>query len=55
MSVSMSKVVLFQVIQFSMNTPFSSIWPVDRTLSGAIIPGPYGPGNDDYEGGLRIT
>ena len=32
------KTVLFQVIQFSISTYFSSIWPIDRTLSGATTP-----------------
>ena len=27
----------------------SSIWPMDRTLSGATTPGPSGPGSDDRE------
>ena len=30
---------------------FSSIWPMDRALSGATIPGQSGPGN---EGVLHI-
>ena len=38
-TVSMSKALLFQVIQFSISTQFSSIWPIDRTLSGATTPG----------------
>ena len=29
------KTVLFQTIQFSISTQFSSVWPIDRTLSGA--------------------
>ena len=29
------KTVLFQTIRVSISTPFSSIWPIDRTLSGA--------------------
>ena len=33
--VSISKIVLFQKIQFSVSTQFSSIWPIDRTQSGA--------------------
>ena len=32
------KTVQFQVILFGMSTQFSSIWAVDRTLSGAITP-----------------
>ena len=33
------KTVLFQVIQFSKSSLFSSIWPIDRTLSGTTTPG----------------
>ena len=33
------KTVLFQTIQFSISTQFSSIWPIDRTLSGVTTPG----------------
>ena len=33
---------------------FTSIWPIDRTLSGAITPGQSGPGIDGNEGVLRI-
>ena len=51
----MSKTVLFQTIQFSISTPFSFIWPIDRTLSGATIPGQSGPGSDDNEGVLHIS
>ena len=32
----------------------SSIWPIDRTLSGAAIPGQSGPVNDGNEGVLCI-
>ena len=49
----MSK-VLFQAIQFSISTQFSSIWLIDRTLSGATTPGQSGPGSDDNEGVLHI-
>ena len=38
------KTVLFQAIQFSISTQFSSIWPIDRTLSGATTPGQSEPG-----------
>ena len=33
---------------------FSSIWPIDRTLSGATTPGQNGPGSDGNEGVLRM-
>ena len=33
---------------------FSSIGPIDRTLSGAITPGQSGPGSDANEGVLCI-
>ena len=61
------KTVLFQTIHFSISSPFqyqtssisiysvytqfSSIWPIDRTLSGATTPrqsGPESDGNDGY-------
>ena len=32
------KTVIFQTIQFSISTQFSSIWPIDRILSGATTP-----------------
>ena len=50
----MSKTVLFQAIQFSMITQFSSIWPIDRTLSGATSSGKSGPGSGGNEGVLHI-
>ena len=43
--------MLFQTIQFS--TQFSSIWPIDRTLSGATTLGQSGPGSDYNEGVLH--
>ena len=48
------KTVLPQVIQFSISTQFSSIWPVDRTLSGATTLDQSGPGTNGSEGVLRI-
>ena len=42
----MSKAVPFQTVQFSISTPFSSIQPIDRTLSGATTPGQSGLGSD---------
>ena len=42
----MSKTLLFQAILFSICTLFSSIWPIDRTLSGATTPGESGPGSE---------
>ena len=46
--------VLFQKIQFSMSTQFSSIWPINRTLSGTTIPYLCGPGNNGNKGVLHI-
>ena len=55
------KTVLFFKIQFSINTQFkcknskhskprfTSIWPIDRTLSSASTPSQSGPGSDDNE------
>ena len=48
------KTVLFQVIQFSISMQFSSIWPIDRTLSDATTPGQYGPGSIGNERVFRI-
>ena len=42
------KTILFQIIKFSIYTQFSSIWPIDRILSGATT----GPRNDGNEGVL---
>ena len=57
---SIQKTGPFQAIQFSIrtqlsiNTNFSSIWPIDRTLSSATTPGQSGPGSDSTKGVLRI-
>ena len=48
------KTVLFQTTQLSISTQFSSIWPIDQTLSGAITPGQSGPESDGNEGVLCI-
>ena len=50
----MSKTVLFQTIRFSIGMQFSSIWLLDRTLSGAISPGQSEPESNGNEGVLRI-
>ena len=50
----MSKTVLFQVIQFSISTHFSSIWPIDKTLSDATTLGQSGLGSNGNEGVLYI-
>ena len=44
-TVSMSKTVPLQIIHFSISAQFSSIWPIDRTLSGATTPDQSEPGN----------
>ena len=44
------KTVLFQAIQFSISSEFSSIWPVDRMLSGTTTPGQRITGSDGNEG-----
>ena len=52
-TVSMSKTVLFK--QFSLaKVQFSSIWPIDRTLSGATTPGQSGPRSVSNEGVICI-
>ena len=48
------KIVLFQVILFNISMQFSSIWPIDRTLSGATTPGPSGPESDGNERVIHI-
>ena len=48
------KTVLFLKIPFSISTQFSSIWPIDRTLSGATSEGQRGLESDNNEGVLRI-
>ena len=40
--VSVSKTVPFQTIHFSISMQFSSIWSIDRTLSGATTSGQSG-------------
>ena len=50
----MSKTVLFQTIQFRLSTLSSSVWPIDRTLSGDNTPSPSGPGSDGNGGVHRI-
>ena len=47
-------IVLFQTIQFSRSTQFSSIWPIDRTLSSATTPGLCGLGSDGNKRVIRI-
>ena len=47
------KTVLFQAIQFSKSSQFS-IWPIDRSLSGATNPGQSEQGSDGNEGVLFI-
>ena len=49
------KTVLFQTIQFSISTQFSSIWSINRTLSGATTPGQSGPESDSDERVLCIA
>ena len=48
------KTVLFQVIQFSISTHFSSIWPIDKTILGATTPGFSGLESDGNEGVICI-
>ena len=49
------KIILFQTMQLSISTPFSFIWPMDRTLSGLTNPGQSGPESDGNEGVLCIS
>ena len=45
------QIVLFQTVQFSISTQFSSILPLHRTLSGTTTPGLSGPGSNNNIGG----
>ena len=49
------RTILFQTIQFSISTQFSSNLAIERTLSGAAIPGQSGLGCDSNEEVLRIS
>ena len=42
------------LFQFSISTQFSSIWPINKTLSNATTLGQSEPGNNGNEGVLRI-
>ena len=46
--------VLFQAIQFSISMQFSSIWPIDRTLSGDTTVGQSGSRSNGIEEVLYI-
>ena len=51
------KTVLFQAIQFSITTQFSSICSIDKAKSGAIIWGQSGPesdGNESYSASPKL-
>ena len=48
------KTVLFQIIQFSIIAQFSSVWPIDRILSGAATLGQSKPESNGNEGVLHI-
>ena len=51
-------IIIFLVVSLgerkTLNMQFTSIWPVDRTLSAATIQGQSGPGSDSNEGLLGI-
>ena len=49
-----TKTVLFQTIQFNISSQFSTIWPIDRTLSSASTLSQSGIGGDGNEGVLHI-
>ena len=46
------QIVLFQTIQFSISTHFSSFWHIDRILSGATTMGHSGPVSNGITGAL---
>ena len=49
----MTKTLLIQTIQFNISTHFSSIWPINRILSGVTTPGQSWAGSDGNEGLLN--
>ena len=49
-AIQMSETVLLKTIQFNISTQFSSIWPIDRTVSGATTPSQSRPGSDGNKG-----
>ena len=53
-TIQFSQTVLFQTNQFSISTQFSSVWAIDKILSGAITPGQSGSGSTGNEGVLCI-
>ena len=48
------KIVLFQAIQFSISMQFTSIWPIEGTLSGPTTLGKSGSGSNGNKGVLHI-
>ena len=50
----MSKQFYFKQLSFCISTQFSSVWPIERTLSDANTHGQSGPGSDVNEGVLCI-
>ena len=46
--------IVFQTIQYRISTQFSSIWPIDWTLTGDTTPGQIGPGSDGINHVLHI-
>ena len=48
-------VSVFYWVKFRISTQFSSIWPIDRALSGATTLGQSGPGSDGNKGVLCIS
>ena len=53
-AIQFCQTVLIQTIQFNMNMQISSIWLIDRTLSGATTQGYSGPGSNGIEWMLHI-
>ena len=48
------KTVIFQTIQFNISTQFSSVWPIEKTVSGATTPVQSGLGRNGNKGVLHI-
>ena len=50
----MHEYAVYMQKQSPLHQQFSSIWPIDRTLSGVITPSQRRTGSDGYERVLRI-
>ena len=52
---NLEKLYIYLYIQFSINSQFSYIWAIDRTLPGTNTPGKSGPASDGNKEILPIA